>query len=157
MVNFFFASALFHVAVNSDDVGRLGVLGAEAVTAGKKGTPNCVPLHSSHNVQVQRLADGARLLGAVEHGDLLHGFRKHVEQVLCNERTVQVNLNQADLLAGALQVIDHFLDGLADGTHGDDDLLRIGSAVVVEGLVVGADLLVDLVHVIDTTVSGTAS
>ena len=142
--------ALFHVAVNSDDVSRLRILGAEAVTTGENlSTAELRAVDSSQNVKVQRLADGARLLRSVEHGDGLNGFRKHVKQVLCNERSVKVNLNKANLLAGCYEVIDNLFDGLTDRAHSDDDLLRIRSAIVVEGLVIGADLLVDLVHVID--------
>ncbi|CCX37220.1 putative uncharacterized protein [Clostridium sp. CAG:1013] len=59
-----------------------------------------------------------------------------------------MNLYQANLLASGVQVIDNFLNGLASGTHGNDNLVRVGSAIVVEGLVIGADLLVDLVHVV---------
>ncbi len=79
---------------------------------------------------------------------LLHGLGQHVQQVLGHEGTVQMDLHQAHLLAGGVEVVDDLLDGLAGGTHGDDDVLGVGSAVVVEGLVVGADLLVDLVHVV---------
>ena len=45
-------------------------------------------------------------------------------------------------------MIDRLLDGLVDGTHSDDDLLGISCAVVVEQLVVSADLGIDLVHVL---------
>ena len=96
--------ALFHVAVNSDDVSRLRILGAEAVTTGENlSTAELRAVDSSQNVKVQRLADGARLLRSVEHGDRLNGFRKHVKQVLCNERSVKVNLNKANLLAGCIR------------------------------------------------------
>ena len=60
-----------------------------------------------------------------------------------------MNLHEADLLAGGVEVVDDFLGALADRAHRDDDILRVRSAIVVEGLVVGADSLVDLVHVID--------
>ena len=60
-----------------------------------------------------------------------------------------MDLHKADLLACRNKVVDDFLDRLADGAHRDDDLVRIRRAVVVERLVVRADLLVDLVHVLD--------
>ena len=59
-----------------------------------------------------------------------------------------MDLHQAHLLAGGGEVVDDLLDGLAGGAHGDDHVLGVGSAVVVEGLVVSADLGVDLVHVV---------
>ena len=46
------------------------------------------------------------------------------------------------------EVVDDLLGHVADGTHGDDDTVGVGGAVVVEELVVGAQLLVDLVHIL---------
>ena len=43
---------------------------------------------------------------------------------LADEGTVQMDLDQAHLLAGGVEVIDDFLDGLAGGAHGDDDHAR---------------------------------
>ena len=59
-------------------------------------------------------------------------------------------LYQAHLLTGGGQVVNDLLNGLAGGAHGDDDLVRVGRAVIVKGLVVGAQLLVHLVHVLDS-------
>ena len=47
-----------------------------------------------------------------------------------------------------VEVVDDLLGHVADGAHGDDDAVGVGRAVVVEELVVGAELLVDLVHVL---------
>ena len=141
---------LLHVAVHGDDIAGLGILGAQAVAAGVHGAGGKLgAVDGGQHVQIQGLADGAGLLGAVQDRDLLHGLGQHVQQVLGHEGTVQVDLHQAHLLAGGVEVVDDFLDGLAGGTHGDDDLIGIGSAIVVEGLIVGADLLVDLVHVVN--------
>ena len=68
--------------------------------------------------------------------------------MLCAERTIQTNLYNADLSACSIQVLNGLIDGLTDGTHRNDNVLSIRSAVVVEQLVVGADLLVYLVHVL---------
>ena len=46
------------------------------------------------------------------------------------------------------QVVDNFLGHVADGAHRNDDAVGIGSAVVVEELVVGAELGIDLRHVL---------
>ena len=141
---------LLHVAVHGDDVAGLGVLGTQAVAAGVHGAGGKLSaVDSGQHIQVQGLADGAGLLGAVQDGNLLHGLGQHVQQVLGHEGTVQMDLDQAHLLTGGIEVIDDFLDGLAGGAHGDDDLVGIGSAIVVEGLIVGADFLVDLVHVVN--------
>ena len=47
-----------------------------------------------------------------------------------------------------IHVVDDFLGHVADGTHGDDHPVRVGSAVVVEELIVGAQLLIDLAHIL---------
>ena len=46
------------------------------------------------------------------------------------------------------QVVDDFLRHVADGAHRDDDAVGVGCAVVVEELVIGAELCVDLRHVL---------
>ena len=143
--------ALFHVAVYSDDIGRLCILGTETVTAGEDlSAAELCAVDSSENVEVQRLADGARLLSSVENRNCLNCFRKNVEEVLSNERSVQANLNETNLFAGSYEVIDNFFDCLTSGTHSDDDLVSIRSTVVVERLVVCADLSVYLVHVLNS-------
>ena len=103
---------------------------------------------SSLDIQCQRLADGAGLFGPVEDGNLLHAVRDSGEECLGAERSVQADFDDADLLALGCEIIDGLFNSLVDGTHSDDDLLGIGSAVVVEELVVCADLGIDFVHVL---------
>ena len=47
-----------------------------------------------------------------------------------------------------VQVVDDLLRHVADGAHGHDDPVGVGCAVVVEQLVVGTQLGIDLVHVL---------
>ena len=68
--------------------------------------------------------------------------------MLRGERTIQTNFDKTDLLTGSGQVVDDFFRDVAEGTHRHDDAIRVGSAVVVEQLIVGAQLLVDLAHVL---------
>ncbi len=68
--------------------------------------------------------------------------------MLCRERTVKPYLYETDLLALFEHVVDDFFCCITYRAHGDDDLFSIRSAIVVEELVVCADLLVDLVHVV---------
>ena len=100
------------------------------------------------DVQIQGLALCAGLLGAVEDGDLLGGGGDGLDQALGLERAVQTDLDQTDLLAVGVEVVDDLLGHVADGAHRDDDAVGVGRAVVVEELVVGAELLVDLAHVL---------
>ena len=64
------------------------------------------------------------------------------------ERTVQANFNQADFAAVRIDIIDGLLNGVTNGTHCNDNVLCVRSAIVVEQFVVGADFGVDFVHVL---------
>ncbi len=68
--------------------------------------------------------------------------------MLCRKRTVQADLEQADLLALGNQVVDHFFESLTGGAHGDDDAFGIGCTNVIEGLVIAAGQSRNLVHVL---------
>ena len=97
---------------------------------------------------IEGLALRARLLGAVEHGDGLTCLGDGGQQLVRAPGAVQADLDEADLLAVGVQVVDDFLGHVADGAHGDDDAVGVRGAVVVEELVVGAELAVDLLHVV---------
>ena len=127
--------------------GRL-VLGAEAVTAADDGDLGLAGLiEGADDVLVEGLADGAGLLGAVEHGDLLDGGGQGGHEVLDGPRAVQADLHEADLLAVGVEVVDDLLEGVAEGAHADDHAVGVIGAVVVEEVIARAELLVDLVHV----------
>ena len=104
---------------------------------------------SCYYIQVQRLAQSAGLLGTIQNADLLNRIRDCVNEVLCAETDdTDEPLQRPTFLPCSIQVLDGLIDGLTDGTHRNDNVLSIRSAVVVEQLVVGADLLVYLVHVL---------
>ena len=77
------------------------------------------------NVVVKRLADRARLLGAVEHGDRLDRARQRREEALGRKRPEQPNLQQADLFAARLQGVDRLLRRADARAHQDHDPLGI--------------------------------
>ena len=140
---------LLEVVIHSDDLAGSGVLGGKTVAAAHHADVAAASLvQSGDHVQVHRLAHGAGLLGAVQHGDALAGGGDGGGEVLHGEGTVQVDLHQAHLAALGVQIVHGLLHGLGGGAHHHDDLLRVGSAVVVEQLVVPAGELVDLVHVV---------
>ena len=142
-------SVLLQLGVDSKDAGRRGVLGAQAVAAaGQDDVVHAGLTQGGGDIQVQGLAQGAGLLGAVQNGDLLDGLGQDLQQGAGDPGTVQADQNQADLLALGGQVVNNFLCDIADGAHGDDDAVSILGAVVVEQVVVGAQLLVDLGHVL---------
>ena len=55
------------------------------------------------DIEVERLAEGARLLRVVEDGDFLDRLRQELEEVLDGERTVEVDVQETDLLPFALR------------------------------------------------------
>ena len=120
------------VVVHGLDLSGGGVLAGQAVTAGKNFRPVLVVDVSGADVLVQRLADGADLLHAVQHSDLLHGLGHGRQQVLLGERAEQVYLQEAHLLAPVVQVLHGLLDAAGDGAHGHDDALGIGCAIIIK-------------------------
>ena len=51
------------------------------------------------------------------------------------EGPVQPDLDQADLLALAVQIVDHFFDDLTAEAHGDDDAVGVRVADIVKQIV----------------------
>ena len=68
--------------------------------------------------------------------------------MLDGERSVKTNLDKTDLFALSGKIVDGLFNGVADRAHGNDNLFGIGSTVVVEELIIGTDLGIDLIHVI---------
>ena len=79
------------------------------------------------HVLVERLADGAGLLGAVEHGDGLdRRAAARATKSLEREGPVEADLEHADLLALGDQVLDGLVRGLGAGAHDHDHALGLG-------------------------------
>ncbi len=98
------------------------------------------------DVEVERLAERARLLGPIEHRDPLHGRGQGGQEVLGRERPVDADLDEADLLAARDHPLDQFVRDLGARAHHDDDALGFGVADVVEEVVLAADERRELVH-----------
>ncbi len=142
-------SVLLELLVDREGGRRGGVLGTEAVTAADHGDTGLASLvEGGDDILIQGLTDGAGLLGAVHDGDLGAGLGQHVDEVLDRERTEQADLDQADLLAVSVQVVDDLLERVAEGAHADHDAVGVGGAVVVEQAVISAELGIDLAHVL---------
>ena len=139
---------LVQVVIDRHDLAGGGVLGGQAVPAAHHDDVLAAGLlKGALHVQEQRLAHGAGFLGPVQHGDLLAGGRDGSGEVAHGEGTIQMHLHHAHLTAVGIEVVHGLLDGLRGGAHHHHDLLRVGSAVVIEELVVPAGQLVDLIHV----------
>ena len=128
------------------DVGRVELLGAHAVTAADDLDIAAGFVQRSDDIQVKGLAQGAGLLGAVEHRDLLDGGGDRFHELFHAEGAIQVNLHHTDLDAAGVHVIDGLLGSLSAGAHDDHDLGGVGIAVVVEQVVGTAGQLGDLLH-----------
>ena len=98
------------------------------------------------DIEIERLAQGAGLFGAVEDGDLLDGLGQRLDEGVQRERAVEADLDHADLLTLFDQVFDGLLDGVGAGAHDDDDPLGVFGADVIDQLVFAAGELAEFVH-----------
>ena len=151
-------------------VNRLDVLGL-GVLRGKPIAPaeDDLDLASARreggdDVEVKRLAHRPGFLRPIEDGDLLDGRRDGFAKQFGRERAVEVDFDQADLLAPLIELIDDFHGGLGDRAHGDDDLGGFLVAIIDKRRVVAAGqtaglgeiLLRDLDDVLEVAVLGFA-
>ena len=144
-----FRLGLCQIVIYGDDLAGGGVLGTEAVPAAHHADVAAAGLiQSGDHVQIHRLAHGAGLLVAVQHGDALAGGGDGGGEVLHGEGAEQMDLHHTDLAALSVQVVHGLLHSLAGGAHHHDDFLSVGSAIVVEEFVVPASEFVDLVHIV---------
>ena len=106
------------VVVNSDNLSRSSILGTQTVTTAEyRNVGKLAAAQSHNNIQVQRLTNGAGLLGSVENRDGLDSVRDSVDQVLGREGTVQANLYQTNLAALSEHPVNGLLDGVVYRTH----------------------------------------
>ena len=99
------------------------------------------------DVEVERIV-GAGLFRAVENGYALDRGGNGGDEILHRERTIEVNLDETDLLAFLNERFDGLVERIATGAHRDDDVLGIGGADVIVKLVRAARELGELVHVL---------
>ena len=130
------------------ELGGGRVLAGEAVAAGIDLRTGLLVDERGADILIQRLADRAHLLHAVEHGDLPHCLGKRRQQVLAGEGAEQVYLQEADLLALGGEVVDDLLRTAGDAAHRDDDALGVRCAVVVEEVILAAGQPADLGHIV---------
>ena len=142
-----------HVVEHGLDHGRGELGGTQTVTAVEdhRDHHGRIGLGSlgdrSANVEVERVTVGARLLGAVEHGDALDGGRQGVDHGGRVERPEQADNHQADLPVVGDEVLDGGGDGQGAGTHDHDHVGGVRCADVVKQVVLPAGEGGELVHV----------
>ena len=130
------------------DLGGGGVLAGQAVASGVDGGAVALVDVGGADVLVQRLANRADLLDAVQNSDFLHRLGHGGHQMLAGEGTEQVYLQEAHLLALGVQVIDDLLGAAAHRAHSHDNTLGVRCAVVVKEVVLAAGELADLGHIV---------
>ena len=136
------------------DVGRRELLRRQAVAAARdlrhRARPSfgwCPVLgERGDHVQIERLAAGARLLRAVQDGDLPDRLGQGGQQCLRVKGAIQPHLHQPDLLPLGRQVVDRLLDHAAAGAHDHDHAIGVRRPVVVEQVVLPAHQAGELVH-----------
>ncbi len=100
----------------------------------------------AEHVEVERLAERAGLLRAVEHGDAAHGGRHRIQKIGHGERAVEAHLQHADALATGVQHGGGFLRGLGAGADDDNHAVGLGMARVFEETVATAREFLEAIH-----------
>ena len=139
----------FQILIDCCDLGRISIFGAQSVAAADDlDVILSCPAHHCADILIKRLAQIAHAFAAVEDRDALAAVREHLQQMALGERSVQMHLNEADLLALRAKRVDGLLDRACNGSHSNDDVRRFRIAVVVEQSVVSASDGVDLYEVL---------
>ena len=142
------------VVVNGLDHRGREFLGGETVTSAdgfrRELQRSVAQLDSFVNrvdhVKIERLSAGASFLGAIEDGNLAHGWGKRFEESLDGERAIEADFQQANFLAALVQIVHRLVGGFCAGAHHDDHALGIGRAHVVEQVIGTPHDLRKLVH-----------
>ena len=100
------------------------------------------------NIEIERFAQCTWFLRTVENGDALHAGRQHSFQILHAKGSIEVHADHTDLLSLTGKIVDNLASGLCNGTHADDDILGIGSAVIGEWSIVASGQFLNLLHIV---------
>ncbi len=146
----FFRFFLGKFSIDTGDVARVCILTGQTVTAADQ----CQILmlaQSILNIEEQRLS-GTDFLGTIQNSDLLSCLRQNCLEILGAERTIQIDLDQTDLLTLGIQRINCLHDRICNGTHGDDDTVSIRSTVVYKRSIVTSCMLADCLEVLGSDI-----
>ena len=125
---------------NRFDHGRREFLRRQAVTAADHSRQMLKPWHTCHHILrqgrqyilIQRFAVGARFFGSIQYRNGPYRFRQRIQQGIGCERTEQSDLDQADFLSPAAEMLDRFLDRFGTRTHQNNDLLGVFRTEIIE-------------------------
>ncbi len=97
-------------------------------------------------VEEERLAKRARLLRAVEDGDVTDRRRQRLDERLRGKRSVQPHLQDPDALSASVQPGDRLADRLAARSHHDEHALGLRVPGVLDDAHAAAGALGELCH-----------
>jgi hypothetical protein len=78
--------------------------------------------------------------------EILGGHRQRLQERLADERAIQPDLDDADLVVALVQPLHHLVDGLGAGAHDHDHVLGLGVSDVVEESVGASRHLGEAIH-----------
>mmetsp|Transcript_16002 Transcript_16002/g.43308 ORF Transcript_16002/g.43308 Transcript_16002/m.43308 type:complete len:1074 (+) Transcript_16002:1190-4411(+) len=134
------------VLVHGNSLAWSEVLATEAIaTADDRNLAQAAKVQRSANVGEQGLANTGGVLDTVKNCDLLHRGREGGKEALLDPRAEETDLEDTDLLALAVEVMDNLGQRDGSGTHGNHDVLSIRVAIVGKGSIAAASDLRDLV------------
>ena len=140
--------SLIQIVVYGLDHGGIEFLAAQAITSAHDLDITAAGfLQSGDNILIQGLTQTAGLLGAVQNGQTLAGGGDSGYKLVGYERTIEANLDKAQLFAVCIEVIDGLFGDVCAAAHDYDDLFGIGSAHIVKEMVVTAGKLAYLLHI----------
>ncbi len=99
------------------------------------------------NILIQWLTNGSGLFGPIQHSNLFHCGRHYLQQMFCREGPIQVYADNTDFFSPAHQIIHSLINGITYGTHGNDDIFRIGSTVIIKQMIFPPGDFGDFLHV----------
>ncbi len=139
--------------VDGLDHSRREFLGRETVAAADHLRHSHLACHhgfgnSGQGILEERFASGTRFLAAVENGNLLDSLREGCNDGFHRERAVQADVDETDLFALPVEVLDGVTDGAGRRTHRNDYTFCISSTDVVHDVVLTASVASNLVHVL---------
>ena len=137
---------LLEFLVDREDMIGRRVLAAETIAAADDDRVHVGVVECRLDIEVERLADRARLLRTVEDGDLLDRLRQNLEEMLERERTIEMHGKKADLFTLGIEIIHGFAGRLTDRAHSDDDALGILRTVIIEEMVLASRDLREIRH-----------
>ena len=135
------------------DHRRRELLGGEAVAPPQHPGQRRAAVHGApalgdrrHHIEIERLAAGAGVLAAIQHGDRAGAGGQRLHQQPGREGPEQPHLEQPHPLAGGLQQLQGFGGGLAAGAHQHQNALGIRRPAVLKGGVAAAGEGGELIH-----------